>query len=47
VWDHERGFNKKRFNLLSKRQLFEPKKMGKANENGLRLVEMHLFTPKK
>jgi hypothetical protein len=41
VWWHEGGFNLKRFNLLFKRQLLVPKKLGKANRNGLRLVEIN------
>lgn len=34
-------FQLKRFNLIFKRQLLGPKKVGRANRNGLRLVEMN------
>jgi len=36
----------KRLNLFYIKQLLGPKKVGRANKSGLRLVKMHLFTPK-
>jgi len=40
-----RRFQLKRFNLLFRKQLLGPKKVGKAYKNGLRFEKMHLFAP--